>query len=52
MKDCYSKTEVLQELYKLRHKISRNVYRTILGQINAGEINAARVGISRLKSKI
>lgn len=40
-----------KELNAVRALISHNTYRTILGQIKAGDEDAARVGIERIKRK-
>ena len=40
-----------KELNAVRALISHNTYRTILGQIKAGDEDAVRVGIERIKRK-
>ena len=40
------------ELKYLKRKIPIQTYRTIIGQIRAGDVNGAAVGINRLKVKI
>lgn len=40
------------ELNRLKGKIPYNTYRTILGQINAGDTRGAETGIKRLKEKL
>lgn len=44
--------EVKRELEGIRKEIPYNTYKTILGQMKAGQIEAARVGIERLKKKL
>lgn len=41
---------IYAELLTLKNKIPRNTYKTILGQIKAGDIKGASIGIERLKS--
>lgn len=43
---------IYKELNSLKGKIPRNTYKTILGQLNAGDIKGATVGIKRLKEKL
>lgn len=43
--------ELKKELENIRHKIPYNTYRTILGQIKAGHVDAAKVGIERIKRR-
>lgn len=40
------------ELKNIRRKIPVQTYRTIIGQIRAGDVNGAEVGIGRLKVRI
>ena len=40
------------ELHSLKGKISKNTYKTILGQIKAGDSEGAVNGIERIKKKI
>jgi hypothetical protein len=40
------------ELSSLKGKIPYNTYKTILGQINAGDTQGATAGIKRLKEKL
>lgn len=42
---------IYYELYKLKYKIPKNTYRTILGQLKAGDFKGASKGIERLKIK-
>lgn len=44
--------EAITRLKALRGKIKPNTYRTIKGQIKAGNLEAALVGIGRLEKKI
>ncbi len=44
--------EIYKELNSLKGKIPRNTYKTIFGQLNAGDIKGATVGIKRLKEKL
>lgn len=44
--------EMIRELNNLKAKIPRQTYRTIMGQIHAGDVNGAAVGICRLKEKL
>lgn len=43
---------IYYELSSIRRKIPYNTYRTILGQINAGDTRGAETGIKRLKEKL
>lgn len=43
---------VYYELNKLKREIPYNTYKTILGQLNAGDIKGAETGIKRLKEKL
>lgn len=40
------------ELHSLKRKIPRNTYKTILGQLNAGDVIGAKTGIKRIKEKL
>lgn len=42
----------IKELNVIRNLIPRQTYKTILGQIRAGDIKGAAVGIERLKIKL
>lgn len=44
--------ELKKELDGIKKHIPQNTYRTILGQMKAGQTEAARVGISRLKKRL
>lgn len=46
------KQKVIEELNKIKKDISQQTYRTIMGQINAGDIDGAGVGVQRLQMKI
>lgn len=39
----------IKELNAIKHRIPENTYRTILGQVHAGDLGGATVGINRLK---
>lgn len=42
----------IKELNAIKHRIPENTYRTILGQVNAGDLGGATVGINRLKKRL
>ena len=42
----------IKELNAIKNSIHENTYRTIIGQINAGDIGGATVGINRLKKRL
>lgn len=44
--------ELKRELYNIRKHIPYNTYKTILGQMKAGQVEAARVGIERIKKRL
>lgn len=47
--------ELMNLYYKvqsLKGKIPRNTYKTILGQIKAGDVKGAETGIKRIKEKL
>jgi len=44
--------ELKKELESIKNYIPINTYRTILGQMKAGQIEAARVGIERIKKRM
>ena len=44
--------ELKKELDGIRKHIPYNTYKTILGQMKAGQVEAAKVGIERLKKKV
>ena len=44
--------ELKKELDGIKKHIPYNTYKTILGQMKAGQVEAARVGIARLKKKL
>ena len=44
--------KVKRELEGIRKEIPYNTYKTILGQVKAGHVEAARVGIERIKKKV
>ena len=43
---------VYRELEMIKWQIPRQTYKTIIGQIKAGDIGGATVGIERLKRRI
>lgn len=44
--------DAIKELNTIKVKISEQTYKTIIGQIRAGDVGGARVGIERLKLRI
>lgn len=44
--------ELKRELNGIRKHIPYNTYKTILGQMKAGQVGAARVGIERIKKRL
>jgi hypothetical protein len=44
--------EVIKELNTIKSKIPQQTYRTIIGQVRAGDLGGATVGINRLKAKL
>lgn len=44
--------ELIKELNTIKPYIPQNIYRTIQGQIKAGDVNGARVGVERMKKKL
>ncbi len=44
--------EVLRELNTIKTRIPVQTYRTIVGQIHAGDMGGATVGINRLKARL
>lgn len=42
----------VKELNAIKHRIPENTYRTILGQVHAGDLGGATVGINRLKKRL
>lgn len=44
--------EIFNELEKLKPDTPINTYRTILGQIKAGDVAGAKVGIERIKRRL
>lgn len=43
---------IYAELNSIRNKIPKNTYKTILGQLNKGDIKGAETGIQRIKEKL
>lgn len=44
--------ELKKELDAIRKYIPSNTYRTIWGQMKAGQVEAARVGIERIRKRV
>lgn len=44
--------EVIKDLNMIKAYIPQNTYRTIQGQIKAGDVNGARVGVERMKKRL
>lgn len=44
--------EVKKELNLIKKYIPQNTYRTILGQLKAGDVEGARVGVERMKKRL
>ena len=44
--------ELIKDLNTIKPYISQNTYRTVQGQIKAGDVNGASVGVERMKKKI
>lgn len=44
--------EAIKELNAIRARIPQQTYRTIIGQMRAGDLGGATVGITRLKRKL
>ncbi|MDD3238532.1 MAG: hypothetical protein PHW47_00290 [Lachnospira sp.] len=44
--------EVIKELNTIKGRIPQQTYKTIIGQVRAGDIGGATVGINRLKHKL
>ena len=42
----------IKELNAIKGRIPENTYRTIVGQINSGDLGGATVGINRLKKRL
>ena len=45
-------TEIMKELNAIKPMIPQQTYRTIVGQMRAGDMGGATVGINRLKQRI
>ena len=43
---------LIKEVNMIKHKIPWQTYKTLIGQIRAGDLNGAEVGICRLKRRI
>ncbi len=44
--------DMIRELNTIRHRIPWQTYKTIRGQMRAGDLGGATVGIERLKRRI
>ena len=44
--------EVIKELNAIKRKIPQQTYKTIIGQIKAGDVGGAKVGIERLQHRL
>ena len=44
--------EAIKELNTIKARIPQQTYRTIIGQMRAGDLGGATVGIERLKKKL
>lgn len=44
--------DVIKELNTIKGEIPQNTYRTIMGQIKAGDVKGARVGMERIKKRL
>lgn len=44
--------ELMRELNAIKPRIPQQTYRTIIGQMRAGDMGGATVGINRLKNKL
>lgn len=44
--------EAIKELNVIKARIPQQTYRTIIGQMRAGDLGGATVGINRLKKKL
>lgn len=42
----------IKELNAIKNRMPENTYRTIVGQINAGDFGGATVGINRIKKRL
>ena len=46
------KEQVIKDLLMIKKDIPRQTFKTIMGQLKAGDIEGAKVGIERLKRKL
>ena len=44
--------KLIKEVNMIKHKIPWQTYKSLIGQIRAGDLNGAEVGIGRLKRRI
>ena len=47
-----TESEAIKELNTIKVRIPQQTYRTIIGQMRAGDLGGATVGIERLKKKL
>ena len=43
---------VIKELKRLKKRIPRQTYRTIIGQIRSGDMEGAATGVERIKNRL
>jgi len=52
IKEEITMNNVIKELNTIKARIPQQTYRTIVGQVRAGDLGGATVGINRLKAKL
>ena len=52
IKEEVTMNNVIKELNTIKARIPQQTYRTIVGQVRAGDLGGATVGINRLKAKL
>lgn len=52
IKEEVAMNDVIKELNTIKARIPQQTYRTIVGQVRAGDLGGATVGINRLKAKL
>ena len=52
IKEEVTMNDVIKELNTIKARIPQQTYRTIVGQVRAGDLGGATVGINRLKAKL
>ena len=52
IKEEITMNDVIKELNTIKARIPQQTYRTIVGQVRAGDLGGATVGINRLKAKL